>query len=305
MDCREAEACTRLGSRGAAFGDGNSVRLGKHADMFESPEFCEQASQKRKPLHLQARRTPKNDSQCNLPQNPNWRAALVLSWISRMLQSRVASSCVARQPPALLCTRPRCQRLAVRAQQEVDAAPVEEASTSGRQLEKVPISELPKPHPKANKTLTKSMNKVRNLRLKQMGRGALFGAMQVVQGLRITCASMLCCFSFWTWQEQLLLAVAPAMHWCKCLLNCLCLALLPSWQTGLYKALVDALESVSFTVIGDDSELNWAVAQVRDECACLTYGTCPQKAKHMAMAHNMDINYNRDLYPLHRAWPSG
>jgi hypothetical protein len=33
-------------------------------------------------------------------------------------------------------------------------------------------------------------------------------------------------------------------------------------QTGVYKALVDTLNSVSFTIVGDDADLSWAVAQV-------------------------------------------
>ena len=36
----------------------------------------------------------------------------------------------------------------------------------------------------------------------------------------------------------------------------------PHTQSGVSKLLVDTLNGTSFTIIGDDSDLNWAVAQV-------------------------------------------
>ncbi len=85
---------------------------------------------------------------------------------------------------------------------------------------KVPVSELPKPHPKAQKTLSKSTSKVRML-------------------------GPHCCSA----------ASACTRHSVRCSLSCM--------QTGVYQALVDTLNSVSFTVACDDPDLGWEVAQVR------------------------------------------
>lgn len=46
-------------------------------------------------------------------------------------------------------------------------------------------------------------------------------------------------------------------------------------QTGMYKALVDSLGSVAFTVVGDDTALNWALSQV-------TLVSCHASTQHVS-----------------------
>jgi hypothetical protein len=145
-------------------------------------------------------------------------------------------------PPARACL--------VRAAADVDAA-ASITATDGAPAppaavpdgyEKVPVAELPKPHPKAQKTLSKSMNKV-------------------------------CVFAVWP-----LAGPIGGTHAGQCATShcdtATCASATNATQSGAYKAVIDTLNGVSFTVVCDDQELGWEVA--------LVSGKSMQSADHTA-----------------------